>query len=124
MNIVLISSEFGESGGGLSFACTRFKSLLEEEFNDMTMDIFYSFYGINGHKKLQNKELSEKYNCGPSKITYYCGRVVEFIKKNKKVRDIFSEINDLMHECLKEYDDNNNNEPHYIKIKENTEVEE
>ena len=25
---------------------------------------------------------------------------------------------------LKEYDDNNNNEPHYIKIKENTEVEE
>ena len=33
MNIVLISSEFGESGGGLSFACTRFKSLLEEEFN-------------------------------------------------------------------------------------------
>lgn len=98
--------------------------VLEEEFNDMTMDIFYSFYGINGHKKLQNKELSEKYNCGPSKITYYCGRVVEFIKKNKKVRDIFSEINDLMHECLKEYDDNNNNEPHYIKIKENTEVEE
>ena len=90
--------------------------VLEEEFNDMTMDIFYSFYGINGHKKLQNKELSEKYNCGPSKITYYCGRVVEFIKKNKKVRDIFSEINDLMHECLKEYDDNNNNEPHYIKI--------
>ena len=70
------------------------------------------------------RELSKKYNCGPSKITYYCGRVLEFIKKNKKIRDIFSEINDLMHECLKEYDDNNNNEPHYIKIKENTEVEE
>lgn len=33
MNIALISPEFGESGGGLSLACSRFKSLLEEEFN-------------------------------------------------------------------------------------------
>ena len=31
--ILLITSEYGEAGGGLSFACKRFHSLLKEEFN-------------------------------------------------------------------------------------------
>ena len=72
------------------------------------LDIFYSFFGINDHKQLQNKELAAKYNCGPSKITYYCARVINFIKTNKKIKSIFSEINELMHECLAERDMNNN----------------
>lgn len=31
--VLLITSEYGETGGGLSFACKRFHSLLEEEFH-------------------------------------------------------------------------------------------
>ena len=99
--------------------------ILEKEFNSMTMDIFYSFFGINGREKLQNKELATKYNCGASKITYYCSRVLNYIKNNRKIKSIFSEINELMHECMSERDQNDNEqEPYYIKISEDTSVEE
>ena len=99
--------------------------IIDKEFNQTTLDIFYSFFGINGYKKLQNKELADKYNCGPSKITYYCSRVINFIKTNKKIKSIFTEINELMHECMAEKDLNNNdNDPYYINIKENTDIEE
>ena len=98
---------------------------LDKQFNKTTLDIFYSFYGINGHKQLQNKELATKYKCGPSKITYYCHRVLEYIRKNKSIRDKFSEINDLMNECLLEREANDKDmEPYYISTNENNYVEE
>lgn len=99
--------------------------IIDKEFDDVTLDIFYSFFGINGHKKLQNKELAAKYGFGPSKVTYYCSRVINYIKRNQKIKSLFAEINELMHECQAEKEQNDNDlEPYHINISEDTSEEE
>ena len=63
-----------------------------------------SFWGVFGHKKLKNKEIAKKYDVVNSNVTYYCQKVNFFIKKNKKILRIFSELYDLMKESLNEKD--------------------
>lgn len=80
------------------------KRILIKEFDEKTIDIWCSFWGVFGHKQLKNKEIAKKYNVANSNVTYYCQKVNFFIKKNKKIRDIFSELYDLMKESLNEKD--------------------
>lgn len=98
---------------------------LESEFEPKIIDMFYSFYGLNGHKQLQNKQLAAKYNIKPSQVTYYCFRVRNYIMTNKKILDKFKDVYELMKECQNDADRMaNDNEPLYIHITENTSIEE
>jgi len=98
---------------------------LEDEFEPKIIDMFYSFYGLNGHKQLQNKELASKYNIKPSQVTYYCFRVRNYIMTNKKILNKFKDVYELMKECQNDADRMaNDNEPLYIHISENTSVTE
>lgn len=98
---------------------------LESEFESKIIDMFYSFYGLNGHKQLQNKQLAAKYNIKPSQVTYYCFRVRNYIMTNKKILDKFKDVYELMKECQNDIDRmTNDNEPLYIHITENTSIEE
>ena len=100
-------------------------SELEDEFEPKIIDMFYSFYGLNGHKQLQNKELASKYNIKPSQVTYYCFRVRNYIMTNKKILNKFKDVYELMKECQNDADRMaNDNEPLYIHISENTSVTE
>jgi thioredoxin-related protein len=56
------------------------------------------------HKKLQNKEIAKKYNVANSNITYYCQKVNFFIKKNKKILDMFTELYELLKESINDHD--------------------
>lgn len=71
---------------------------LDKEFDPTVMDAFYSFFGINGHEKLKNKEIAAKYKISNSNVTYYCMKVIQFINKNEKVREICREMLDLLTE--------------------------
>lgn len=82
----------------------RVYKALEEEFSEKHINIWYSFYGLNGHKKLKNKELAEKYNVVNSNISYYCYKINSYIMKNKTLLNAFKEIYDLMKECANEID--------------------
>jgi len=95
---------------------------LENKFSKLNMDIFYSFFGINGYKKLKNKELSAKYGVVPSQITYYIHKIISYIKTDPKIKKMFGEINDLMHECMNERE-KEDDETYSINIKENSEDE-
>lgn len=98
---------------------------LESEFEPKIIDMFYSFYGLNGHKQLQNKQLATKYNIKPSQVTYYCFRVRNYIMTNKKILNKFKDVYELMKECQNDIDRmTNDNEPLYIHITENTSIEE
>lgn len=98
---------------------------LEEKFEPKTMDMFYSFYGLNGRKALQNKELANKYNLMPSQITYYCFRVRNYIMTNKKILNKFKNLYELMKECQNDTDRMNNyGEPLYVKMTPNTSISE
>lgn len=93
--------------------------MLEEHFDKKTMDIWYSYTGLNGYKKLKNKEIAAKYNVVPSNVTYYCRQVNEYIQKNKTLFGKMSDIRDLMSECLREWDDDNYDESRRINLNEN-----
>ena len=79
-------------------------NILLKEFDQKTIDMWCSFWGVFGHKKLKNKEIAKKYDVVNSNVTYYCQKVNFFIKKNKKILRIFSELYDLMKESLNEKD--------------------
>ena len=96
---------------------------LEDEFEPKIINMFYSFYGLNGYKQLQNKELAAKYNIKPSQVTYYCFRVRNYIMTNKKILDKFKDVYELMKECQNDADHmNNDGEP--IHIIKNISIEE
>lgn len=78
--------------------------ILSEQFDEKILDVWCSYWGLFGHKKLQNKEIAKKYNVANSNITYYCQKVNFFIKKNKKILDMFSELYDLLKESINEKD--------------------
>lgn len=101
----------------------RIWTILEEEFDSKILDVWYSFYGLRGHKKMKNKEIAEKYNVANSNITYYCFKINSFIKKNKKILGLFSDAYELMKECLNEAD-RESNEIQAVKHQEIIELEE
>lgn len=79
---------------------------LEKKFDKTTMDIWYSFNELNGHKKMKNKELGKKYNMIPSRITYYLYIVNSYILKNKKLRELFMDLRELVSEARTIKDNN------------------
>ena len=71
---------------------------LEKKFDEKTMDIWYSFNELNGHEKMKNKELGQKYNMIPSRVTYYLYIVNSYILKNPKLREMFMDLRELVAE--------------------------
>ena len=71
---------------------------LEKKFDKQTMDIWYSFNELNGHKKMKNKEIGQKYGMIPSRVTYYLYIVNSYILKNKKLRELFMDLREIVAE--------------------------
>lgn len=78
---------------------TIFKTL-EDKFDERTMDIWYSFNELNGRERMQNKELAKKYDMIPSRVTYYLFTVNNYIQNNKKLKDLFGDLRELMAESV------------------------
>lgn len=99
---------------------------LESEFDSKMLDVFYSFYGLRGHKKLKNKEIADKYKVNPSNITYYASKVRRFISTSKKLRDKLEDCMELMKECQNDIDREFQGfeSPVHVRVSENTEIPE
>ena len=98
--------------------------LIEKNFDKKTMDIFYAARGLNGHKKVSNKDLAKKYKCAPSQITYFCNKVVNFILTNKQVKNLLTNVYELMKECQNDIERNTHEGPYYINTKQNISLDE
>ena len=95
------------------------KKILMQEFDSKVLDVWCSYWGIFDHKKLMNKEIAKKYNVANSNITYYCHKVNSFIKKNKKILNMFSELYELLKESINDKDKEDDLIYHTIKHEEN-----
>ena len=51
-----------------------------------------------------NKEIAKKYNVANSNITYYCQKVNNFIRKDKKMNALFVELYELIKESINDKD--------------------
>ena len=78
---------------------------LEETFDKKIMDVWYSYNGLNGYEKMKNKEIARKYKVVPSNISYYLNKVNNFIRTDKKMYSMISDVYELMKECLHDNDE-------------------
>ena len=78
---------------------------LEQTFDKKIMDVWYSYNGLNGYEKMKNKEIAKKYKVVPSNISYYLNKVNNFIRTDKKLYSMISDVYELMRECLHDRDE-------------------
>lgn len=84
------------------------KRLLEKNFSEKTIDIFYSMNGLFGNKKMKGKEIMAKYHLkNPSEISNSNWKVLNFIRHDKVLRDAFAELYSLYKECLNDEENRN-----------------
>jgi len=72
---------------------------LADNFKERDLNIFYSAFGLNGHKKIKGKELAKKYGIGESAITPIKKKIIKFIKDDKAMWTAFNEILDIVGEA-------------------------
>ena len=72
---------------------------LGDNFKERDLEIFYSAFGLNGHKKIKGKELAKKYGIGESAITPIKRKIINFIKSDKTLWLAFNEILDIVGEA-------------------------
>lgn len=77
---------------------------LEQQFDKKTLDIYYDVYGINGHEKMKSKDIAAKYGVVPSAISYYTGKIYNFMRQDKEMFGMLTDIFELMKECQNDKD--------------------
>lgn len=92
---------------------------LREKFGEKTMDIFCNHFGFgaeDGKKKMSGKEMAKKYGySSPSSITSEITKVLNFIRKDKKMYQKFVDIFELMREAKHDEDEyEQDDEPIYL----------
>ena len=74
--------------------------IIDKKFSDKTKFIFYSYFGLNGYKKLTNVDLSKKYGVSYSAISQQVKNVIKFLRSDPKTRELLQELLDIYSESL------------------------
>lgn len=74
--------------------------ILNNKFSDKTMSIFYSYFGINGYKKMTGVELSKRNGCSVSAISQHISKVIKFLQSDRNTRSMMRELLDIYSESL------------------------
>lgn len=92
------------------------KDILEKNFSEQSLDIFYSFYGLFGHEKMKAKEIMAKYHLkNPSQVTGSNWKVLHLINTNKTLKKAFAELYSLYKECWNEEDRKQNDDVYIVR---------
>ena len=86
---------------------------LRKKFDERTIEIFYSWFGLFGHEKLSGKEMMAKYGFkNQSNITSICFKVMNYMRKDPEMLDALKELYEFTTERLHDDDvENRDNEP-------------
>ena len=68
------------------------------------MEIFYRCFKVNGYEEetKKQKEIADEYGLKPTTLNVRLHKVIEYIKKDKTLLDMFTSILELSHECKQE----------------------
>lgn len=76
-------------------------AMLEKQFSQRNMDIFYRFFGLNGYKKEKSKDIAKSYGMSEGNIRNgVLNKMLKWLKTNVKASDILMDIQDLYTESL------------------------
>ena len=86
---------------------------LREKFDEKTIDIFYSWFGLYGHEKLTGKELMKKYGFkNQSNINAITYKVMAYMKTDDRMLDALKELYEFTTERRHDDDvEDRDNEP-------------
>ena len=73
---------------------------IESKFSQRDSDIFYSFFGLNDHKKEKNKDISTHYGVTRGAISQTITKIITWLKKNPKSVRILRDLSELYNESL------------------------
>lgn len=68
------------------------KKAVEDNFSNDMADIFFSAYGLFGHKEEKGKDIAKRYNVSGATITLRLKQVVKFIQSNKVLMELLREL--------------------------------
>lgn len=78
---------------------------LQSKFDDKTLDVFYSWFGLNGAKKLSGKELMDKYGFkNQANITAIKNKVLAYMTHDKQMFNALKELYEFTNECRAQND--------------------
>lgn len=73
---------------------------LQSKFDDKTLNVFYSWFGLNGNKKLSGKELMDKYGFkNQANITAIKNKVLAYMTHDKQMFNALKELYEFTNEC-------------------------
>ena len=88
--------------------------ILKKKFSERDLNIFCDVWGVYGHKELKGREIADKYGLkSKSSATYISSKVFNEIEKDKKLKELFINAYELMHESLSRQDSNDHSENVY-----------
>ena len=89
--------------------------ILKNKFSERDLNIFCDVWGIYGHKELKGREIADKYGLkSKSSATYISSKVFNEIEKDSKLKELFIDAYELMHESLSRRDANDHSENIYV----------
>lgn len=87
---------------------------LKKKFSERDLNIFCDVWGVYGHKELKGREIADKYGLkSKSSATYISSKVFKEIEKDDKLKELFVDAYELMHESLSRQDANDHSENIY-----------
>lgn len=91
---------------------------LEQKFGKEDMEIFYRCFKVNGYEEEQKKQkdIAAEYGLKPTTLNVRLHKVIEYIKKDKTLLDMFTNILELSHECKQQkyQEEDQITEAHYL----------
>lgn len=73
---------------------------LESKFDEKTLDVFYSWFGLKGKKRLSGKELMDKYGFkNQANINAIKNKVLSYMLKDKQMYNALQELYTFTNEC-------------------------
>ena len=86
---------------------------LRKRFDERTLEIFYSWFGLFGYEKLSGKEMMEKFGFrNPSNINANNAKVMRYMKEDPAMLAALKELYEFTNECRHDDDvEDRDNEP-------------
>lgn len=74
---------------------------LEKQFDTRTLDVFYRYFGLNGHKREKARDIARSMNYSDSVIrNMFVNKVLKWLKDAPELRDVMSDLRDIYSESL------------------------
>lgn len=82
-------------------AWKKLYSLIEANFGQKDVNIFYRYFGLHGYKREKSKDIAKSYGMSEGNIRMsYINKMIAFLKRDRRAADILMDLQDMYNESL------------------------